>query len=48
MSKISFHVEVLTANRLRDGAVVFLNFDGDWVASLLGVVIALTRRGARS
>ena len=47
MSKISFHVEVLTANRLRDGAVVFLNFDGDWVASLLGVVIARSPDEAR-
>jgi Protein of unknown function (DUF2849) len=47
MSKISFHVEVLTANRLRDGAVVFLNFDGDWVPSLLGVVIARSPDEAR-
>jgi uncharacterized protein DUF2849 len=47
MSKISFHVEVLTANRLHDGAVVFLNFDGDWVASLLGVVIARSPDEAR-
>jgi hypothetical protein len=47
MSKISFQVEVLTANRLRDGAVVFLNFDGDWVASLLGVVIARSPDEAR-
>ena len=47
MSKLSFHVEVLTANRLRDGAVVFLNFDGDWVASLLGVVIARSPDEAR-
>ena len=47
MSKISFHVEVLPAHRLRDGAVVFLNFDGDWVASLLGVVIARSPDEAR-
>jgi hypothetical protein len=40
MSKTSGHVQVLTANRLGDGTVVFLNFDGDWVASLTGVVIA--------
>ena len=40
MSKTSGQVQVLTANRLGDGAVVFLNFDGDWVASLAGVVIA--------
>jgi hypothetical protein len=40
MSKISAHVHILTANRLRDGAVVFLNFDGDWVQTLAGAVIA--------
>jgi uncharacterized protein DUF2849 len=40
MSKISAHVHILTANRLRDGAVVFLNFDGDWVQTLTGAVIA--------
>ena len=40
MSKASGHVQVLTANRLGDGAVVFLNFDGDWATTLAGVVIA--------
>jgi len=47
MSKTSGHVQVLTANRLGDGAVVFLNFDGDWVASLTGVVIARSPDEAR-
>lgn len=47
MSKASGHVQVLTANRLGDGAVVFLNFDGDWAASLTGVVIARSPDEAR-
>jgi len=47
MSKISAHVHVLTANRLRDGAVVFLNFDGDWAPSLAGAVIARSPDEAR-
>jgi hypothetical protein len=47
MSKSSGHVQVLTANRLGDGAVVFLNFDGDWVATLAGVVIARSPDEAR-
>jgi Protein of unknown function (DUF2849) len=47
MSKSSGQVQVLTANRLRDGAVVFLNFDGDWIASLTGVVIARSPDEAR-
>jgi hypothetical protein len=47
MSKTSGHVQVLTANRLRDGAVVFLNFDGDWIVSLTGVVIARSPDEAR-
>jgi hypothetical protein len=47
MSKSSGHVQVLTANRLGDGAVVFLNFDGDWVANLTGVVSARSPDEAR-
>jgi hypothetical protein len=47
MSKSSGHVQVLTANRLGDGAVVFLNFDGDWVATLAGVVVARSPDEAR-
>jgi hypothetical protein len=47
MSKSSGQVQVLTANRLGDGAVVFLNFDGDWVATLAGVVIARSPDEAR-
>src|SRR5262245_6008152 len=47
MSKPTGHVQVLTANRLGDGAVVFLNFDGDWAVSLTGVVIARSPDEAR-
>jgi Protein of unknown function (DUF2849) len=47
MSKASGHVQVLTANRLGDGAVVFLNFDGDWAASLTGVMVARSPDEAR-
>jgi hypothetical protein len=47
MSKTSGHVQVLTANRLGDGTVVFLNFDGDWVVGLTGVVIARSPDEAR-
>jgi hypothetical protein len=47
MSKPSAHVQILTANRPGDGAVVFLNFDGDWVQSLAGVVIARSPDEAR-
>jgi hypothetical protein len=47
MSKTSGCVQVLTANRLGDGAVVFLNFDGEWVVSLTGVVIARAPDEAR-
>jgi Protein of unknown function (DUF2849) len=48
MSKQSMQVQILTANRLLDGAVVFLNFDGDWVQSLAGVVIARAPDEARN
>jgi hypothetical protein len=47
MSKFSADVHVLTANRLQDGAVVFLNFDGDWAATLAGAVIARSPDEAR-
>jgi hypothetical protein len=42
MSKSSTSISVLTANRLSDGAVVFLDFDGVWVESLRGAVVART------
>ena len=40
MSKSAPTISVLTANRLSDGAVVFLDFDGVWVESLRGAVVA--------
>jgi Protein of unknown function (DUF2849) len=40
MSKSASNLSVLTANRLSDGAVVFLDFDGVWVESLRGAVVA--------
>jgi hypothetical protein len=42
MSKSATSISVLTANRLSDGAVVFLDFDGVWVESLRGAVVART------
>jgi hypothetical protein len=42
MSKSAPTISVLTANRLSDGAVVFLDFDGVWVESLRGAVVART------
>jgi len=48
MKKPSSNVAVLTANRLLDGAVVFLNFDGDWTEILTaGVVVARSPDEAR-
>lgn len=56
MSKRTPAVSVLTANRLQDGVVVFLDVDGDWVESIDGAAIArspdetlaLEARGARA
>ena len=47
MSK-SAAISVLTANRLSDGAVVFLDFDGVWVESLRGAVVARSPDEARA
>jgi hypothetical protein len=47
MSK-SEAISVLTANRLSDGAVVFLDFDGVWVESLRGAVVARSPDEARA
>ena len=33
-------VSILTANRLRDGIVVFLDFEGDWSETLAEAVVA--------
>lgn len=41
-------LSVLTANRLSDGAVVFLDFDGVWLESLRGAVVARTPDEARA
>jgi hypothetical protein len=40
MSKAIGTVHVLTANRLGDGAVVFLDSDGVWVTGLEGAAVA--------
>ena len=54
MSKSALQISVLTANRLGDGVVVFLNYDGSWVESIVGAAVgrspeevrALEARGA--
>ena len=49
MSKSAPSISVLTANRLGDGVVVFLDFEGAWVESLArSRGGALARRGARA
>ena len=48
MSKSATSISVLTANRLSDGAVVFLDFDGVWVESLRGAVVARSPDEARA
>ncbi|KAB2919476.1 MAG: DUF2849 domain-containing protein [Hyphomicrobiaceae bacterium] len=40
MSKAASSTSVLTANRLGDGAVVFLDYDGVWVEQVRGAAIA--------
>jgi hypothetical protein len=47
MSKIQASAHILTANRLTDGAVVFLNFDGDWTTDSETVVMARSPDEAR-
>src|SRR3989442_1217325 len=54
MSKSALQISILTANRLGDGVVVFLDYDGSWVESLAGAAVgrspdemrALEARGA--
>lgn len=41
-------VSVLTANRLRDGIVVFLDFEGDWSETLEEAVVARSADEARA
>jgi Protein of unknown function (DUF2849) len=38
----AFRTSIVTANRLRDGAVVYLAGDGSWVESAKGAVLART------
>ena len=40
MSKSAPHISVLTANRLDDGIVVFLDFEGAWSESIAEAVVA--------
>ena len=42
MSKSQFETSVLTANRLGDGIVVFLDFEGAWNANLAEALLART------
>jgi hypothetical protein len=48
MSKRAPDVSVLTANRLRDGIVVYLAADSGWVESIEGALIACSADEARS
>jgi hypothetical protein len=48
MSKRPPEVSVLTANRLRDGIVVYLAADGRWVESIEGAVVARSTEEARA
>jgi hypothetical protein len=40
MSKSAASISVLTANRLSDGLVVFLDVDGVWVEGVHGAIVA--------
>jgi hypothetical protein len=40
MSKRAFQPSILTANRLGDGAVVFLDFEGAWSESIAEALVA--------
>jgi hypothetical protein len=48
MSKRPPEVSVLTANRLRDGIVVYLAADGRWVERIEGAVVARSTEEARA
>ena len=48
MSKSAPHISVLTANRLDDGIVVFLDFEGAWNESLAEAVVARDPGEARA
>jgi hypothetical protein len=48
MSKNSLEISVLTANRLSDGAVVFLDCEGDWAERIGAAAIARTPEETRA
>ena len=48
MSKSAPQISVLTANRLGDGIVVFLDFEGAWSESLAEAVVARDPDEARA
>jgi hypothetical protein len=48
MSKSAPHISVLTANRLDDGIVVFLDFEGAWNESLAEALVARDPGEARA
>ena len=48
MSKIASANSVLTANRLSDGIVVFLDFEGAWNENILEAVVAHSPDEARA
>jgi hypothetical protein len=48
MSKTSAHISVLTANRLSDGVVVFLDYEGSWAEGIATAAIARYPQEARA
>jgi hypothetical protein len=48
MSKSAPHISVLTANRLDDGIVVFLDFEGAWNESIAEALVARDPGEARA
>ena len=48
MSKSAPHISVLTANRLDDGIVVFLDFEGAWNENIAEAVVARDPDEARA
>ena len=48
MSKSAPHISVLTANRLGDGIVVFLDFEGAWNENIAEAVVARDPDEARA
>jgi uncharacterized protein DUF2849 len=48
MSKSVAQISVLTANRLSDGVVVFLDDNGDWIEGMPGAAVARSPEAARA